>query len=172
MNGFTQAGLTAELRQGEILTGVVQYDFDPVAEQGIAKPHPFSMVVHQDCDLLWDFKRAEGKPPIINSILLVELHVPDKENMAKSNSVWEQLVKNKQERWHFLHSSTANSKDKLPDLIADFRRLFTMRPAEIYRQIQKGETQRQCVLDVPYREHFQSRFAYYLQRVALPDVEK
>jgi hypothetical protein len=169
---FTQDGLEAELRQGEILTGLIQYEFDPVKEEGVPKSQPYAMVVHQDCDLLQDFKKREAnKNPVLNSILLVELHEAEniKLSMTPSESVWDQLMKNKQERWHFLSTSYFETEEKLPDLIADFRRIFTMPPSEVYRQIKDCNVKRKCRLCVPYREHLQSRFAYYLQRIALPD---
>lgn len=172
MNAFTTDGLEAELRQGEILTGLVQYEFDPVKAEGIPKSQPYAMVVQQDCDLLQDFKKREkGKPPILNSIILIELHESEsiKTRITPDSAIWEQLKKNKQERWHFLSSSSVVGNQKLPDLIADFRRVFSMSPTEVYRQIQTGNAKRSCVLATPYREHLQSRFAFYLQRVALPD---
>ncbi len=172
MNAFTQDGLGAELRQGEILTGLIQYEFDPVKEEGIPKPQPYAMVVHQDCDLLRDFEKREANAAsVLNCILLVELHASDsiKTVMTKSNSIWEQVRQNKQERWHFLSTSSFETEPKLPDLIADFRRIFTMPPSELYKQIKNGGVKRMCVLNVPYKEHLQTRFAYYLQRIALPD---
>jgi hypothetical protein len=171
LNAFTQDGLQAELRQGEILTGLVQYEFDPVKEEGVPKSQPYAMVVHQDCDLLRDFeKREANEDPVLNGILLLELYEPDSiKPIISGNSIWEQVRKNKQERWHFLPSSSVECDQKLPDLIADFRRVFTMPPNEVYRQIKNGDVRRKCVLTIPYREHLQSRFAFYLQRIALPD---
>jgi hypothetical protein len=56
----------SSLRQGEILTGVVQYN--PVIDE-IPKElqelsftpvlHPYAIVITQDCDLEWDYKARE-----------------------------------------------------------------------------------------------------------------
>jgi hypothetical protein len=42
-------------------------------------------------------------------------------------------------------------------------------PTELERQIKAGEARRRTRLNVPYRERFQGRASFFLQRIALPD---
>jgi hypothetical protein len=56
-------------------------------------------------------------------------------------------------------------------MILDFKRCFTLPAHDIYRQINPsagGSARRRSRLEMPYREHLQSRAAFYLQRVTLP----
>ena len=59
---FTMAELANELRQGEIISGLAQYFYDPKNSEVERIVHPFSVILSQDCDLLRDFesRKAEG----------------------------------------------------------------------------------------------------------------
>ena len=71
-------------RQGEILTGVVQYK--PVPEESSAelaeakfKPiiHPYAIIVTQDCDLDWDYTARQNKDKpykLLNSVIFCEVY--------------------------------------------------------------------------------------------------
>jgi hypothetical protein len=172
LNAYSQEGLTAELRQGEILSGLMQYEYDPVTNEGEGISHSFSIVVHQDCDLLRDFedhKKQAGAT--LNGVLILQLQTEDEiRPKVAGGDIWKRILRNGEERYHLLPKKKEGSELEIPSLVADFRLIFTMPPREIYRQLNAGNLKRNCVLDPPYREHFQSRFAFYLQRVALPDI--
>ena len=76
------------------------------------------------------------------------------------------------ERFHILPSIAPDFDllgQGLPDLVVDFQRLFGVPTEEIFRQIaSENAAMRRCRLVSPYREHFQSRAMFYLQRIALP----
>jgi hypothetical protein len=53
-------------------------------------------------------------------------------------------------------------------MMLDFKRCFSLPAKEIYRQTALPDgAKRRCRLEMPYREHLQSRAAFYLQRVTL-----
>ena len=172
---------TRELRQSEILTGLVQneYDLTSVAGDGVRqRSHEYAVVCSQDCDLLRDYEaRTAGTPTTINGVLIYEAEPADqaRERSGLSSKEWKRVRQNKDERYHYLPEVPAGL-DRLavglPALILDFRRFFTMPPDVIYGQVEQRQTaQRRCRLETPFREHLQARLAFYLLRVALPDIE-
>lgn len=172
MSAYSQNDLTAELRQGEILSGLNQYEYDPITNEGEEIHHSYAIVVHQDCDLLRDFEEHQKQAgPTLNGILILQLQTEEeiKPKVAGAD-IWKRILRNGEERYHRLPKKPEGSELDIPALVADFRLIFTMPPREIYRQLHTGNLKRNCVLVSPYREHFQSRFAFYLQRVALPDI--
>lgn len=172
---YATAGLDRELRQGEIITGLSQYapDFTSGELEIVTTEHPYSVVLSQDCDLLWDFEaREKGDPPLLNGVLLYELWAgSEKSARLPGSDVWKRIKQNKDDRYHFLEAVPAALDLPglgLPELVVDFKRYFTLAPGEIYRQVSAGETLRRCRLQMPYREHLQCRAGFYFQRVMLP----
>lgn len=168
-----------ELRQAELITGLVQYDYDPTVEpDGQARKivHAYAVVASQDCDLLRHYD--EGCPDdltIINCVLLLEAEPAD-EARAKSRlgtKEWRSVRNNKNERYHVLAAippALDRENEGLPELVLDFRRFFAMTPREVYRQCaDPAGAKRRCRLEIPYREQLQNRVAFYLQRIALPE---
>lgn len=162
-----------ELRQGEIIAGLTQWVFDP--KEGVVNDqvHAYAVVASQDCDLLQDFDgRNAGAASQLNGVLLYEAR-PAGEVRAeiKGSDIWKRIRQNKDERYHALGGSGAYPNAEgipLPDLIVDFRRFFTLSATEIHRQIIENQAHRWCRLEMPFREHFQARAAFYLLRVGLP----
>lgn len=177
---YTIAELDRELRQSEIITNLRQFTYDPIG--GAAEiVHPYTIVLTQDCDLLQDFVgRAKGDPPDLNGILIYELDPAQQVLGALAGKDIRRRVKqNRDERYHVFEAVPPNFdllNAGLPELVLDFKKVFTLSADEIYRQcqIENDGAKRRCRLDMPYREHLQSRAAYYLQRVMLPlphDIE-
>ena len=91
------------------------------------------------------------------------------------------LSLNNDPRYQFLQQVAADEDrlgEGLPELTADFRRFFTVPTQELLSQIalptalldgEQIQAQRRCVLETPYMEHFCTRFAQYLARIALPE---
>jgi hypothetical protein len=138
-----------------------------------------ALIITQDCDLERDFfarrpsraveVRAEGLLP---NVLLCPV-VTVQELMAltpRGRDIWTRVKENRDERYHILQrveaSEDALSKG-LPAMGIDFKRYFTVPTDELYAQLEMGASRR-CVLVSPYLEHFSTRFAYFLSRVALP----
>lgn len=164
------------LRQGEILTDIVQ-SLLTLESVGTDTPaieeidHPVAIIASQDCDLEQDFAaKRQGKPEQLPSILLYE--VIEAQTLLKNqpgNDVRRPIANNKNERYHVLQAVKKELdalEQGLPDLGIDFRRYFTIRTEELYRQLGTGK--RRCVLRSPYLEHFCTRAAAFQCRVALP----
>jgi hypothetical protein len=173
LSAFTKEGLAAEFRQGEILTGLIQYEYNSGTAEAEEQLHPYAIIVHQDCDLLKDHDdRKKNKPPSINGLLLLQLEPLDTiKPKLPGSDILRRIERHGEDRYHMLAPVSADHEKLglgMPQLVADFRLFFTTPPAEILRQIEIGTLQRRCMLATPYKEHFQSRFGFYLQRVALP----
>lgn len=172
------------LRQGEIITNLIQsplrvdtIDSDaPVIDP---KPHPYAIVVSQDCDLDWDHKVRQGRTgpyKIIPNVLFCEVSTAEQlrgrgSDAGINSKTWNNIRNNKHERYHFLQLVTRGEDmldQGLPELGIDFTRYFTIPTEEVYTRVQINEAQRRCRLISPYLEHFSVRFAYFQFRVALP----
>lgn len=178
------------LRQGELLSDVIQYVANEDANRGavatvIERAHQWAFVVSQDCDLDWDYhtrfneSKADRRIP---SVLFCEARLATEiaqqimkdEGSKRSDKsrIWDRVEKNKDERYQFF-STIPGDVDLLgkgiDELVIDFKRYFTVPTGELYNRIESGETQRRCRLRSPYLEHLGSRFANFLSRVALPE---
>ena len=180
------------LRQGEILTNVVELQVKPNSIMNVdaddhyaVSPikHPFAIVVSQDCDLEQDFNyrfRNIGNirhdlPSIlfcqaeeIGEFILSESY----QSLFKSRTFAGNFKNNDAFRYHFIQEVPADLDTRncgLPELGIDFKRYFTMPTAEIYHRIELSHTKRRSVLNSPYRDHFSQRFYNYNNRVALPE---
>lgn len=163
-----------EFRQGEVISDVVQWVWDSEQEELVAVAHAFVIVASQDCDLLQDYNsRQTSQKSELNGILLYEAHKTFnlKATLAGSD-IWRRVIKNNDERYHALQSAPAGCdrlRSGLPDLIIDFKRFFTIPAEELTKQCsQEPGAKRRCHLKEPYREHFQTRASFYLQRVGVP----
>jgi hypothetical protein len=173
------------LRQGEILTGVIQYKpvIDELSQQAEelsfeAVSHPYVIVVTQDCDLDWDYKNRNSQDTqpskSLNSVILCEIDTAQviRDTADNMNTKEWGLVKNhRHERFYFFEKIPAEyevEQEGLPELTADFKRVFGMDSSTLYRQIEIGIVKRRTVLVSPYLEHFSRRYYYFHGRVALP----
>ncbi|RRI02377.1 hypothetical protein EH240_13040 [Mesorhizobium tamadayense] len=170
---------SGELRQGEILSNVAQHIFDAESETVNTVFHPYAIIASQDCDLLQEFeKTSAGEERTLNSVLLYEAFPTDviKPLLAPGSEYWKRVHQNTNDRYHCLEAAPAFVDllgIGLPDLVIDFKKFFAVASADIAHQVRCFDPlQRRCRLEMPYREHFQSRLAFYLQRVALPYPHK
>jgi len=167
----------SEFRQGEIITGVIQYQYKPDDGDVEELPHSFVIIASQDCDLLQDHERAvKGEKSQLNGVLLYEANDASVvRGTVGGSDIWRRVVQNNNERYHALEQAPPDIDllgIGIPDLIVDFRRLFTMTATDLLAQIRSGTAQRRCRLEMPYREQFQTRAAFYLQRVGVPTPHK
>ncbi|MGC9525906.1 MAG: hypothetical protein ACP5D7_10250 [Limnospira sp.] len=178
------------LRQGEILTGVVQYkpqingstnpEPDSIPFQKVV--HPYAIIVSQDCDLDWDYKARnnvkndpKNSNKLLNSILLCEVDtarsIRDNPNNNINSREWNYVNSNRHERYHFFQAVTPEldlGQEGLPELTSDFKRVFGIDAENLYFQIDNGTAKRRSILASPYLEHFSVRYHFFHQRVALP----
>lgn len=169
---YTKEGLKRELRQAEIISNLIQHRYDSVADNVEAVVHPYVIVATQDCDLLHDYETQA------NDTLLYEAQpaIDVRPTLPPGSEFCKRVALNTNERYHLLqsvHSDDDCIGEGIPAVIVDFRRLFTLPVIEIYRQFAKADgAKRRCRLEMPYREHFQMRAAFYFQRVMLPEPHK
>ncbi len=175
------------LRQGEILTGVVQYN--PVISEMQQETqescdlsftpilHPYTIVITQDCDLDWDYKAritSNANPTkLLNSILMCEIATAAvvRSTDGVNRKEWDLVVTHRHERFYFFEKVLPEfelQQEGLPELTADFKRVFSLDSATLYRQIEIGVVKRRTVLISPYLEHFSRRYHNFHNRVALP----
>lgn len=174
----------SSLRQGEILTGVVQYNpviddiclelqelsFTPIV-------HPYAIVITQDCDLDWDYKAREindkSSGKLLNSVVLCEIDTAKaiRDTDGINRKEWELVTAHRHERFYFFEKILPKcdlEQEGLPELTADFKKVFGIDAATLYRQIEIGMVKRRTVLVNPYLEHFSRRYYSFHGRVALP----
>lgn len=177
----------SSLRQGEILTGVVQ--FNPIVEELSQKwqelkdlpftpvLHPYAIVVTQDCDLDWDYKvrgTSNSNPAkLLNSIVLCEIGTAEsiRGTDGMNRKEWELVISHRHERFYFFEKIPLEyelEQEGLPELTADFKKVFGIDAATLYRQIELGIVKRRTILASPYLEHFSRRYHSFHGRVALP----
>jgi hypothetical protein len=170
---YTKTEMDRELRQGEVICNLTQYLYNPEQNSVETIPHPYAVVVNQDCDLLQDYNaRNGGKGTEINSVLLYIAEPTESKRAQIDGDIWRRVLSNSNDRYHLLSKSPAScdlSDAELPSLIIDFKGFFTLPPDEVYRQCAAGEATRRTRLEMPYREHLQCRAAFYFQRVMLPE---
>ncbi|MDE2857267.1 MAG: hypothetical protein OXN94_05405 [Chloroflexota bacterium] len=185
-------GFDEALRQGEILTNVVEVQIELESISGVnadnvyrANPikHPFAIIVSQDCDLEQDFNYRFGdkgnQRNLLPSILFCQAEsVKDFEksrgyrSLFNSRTFKNNFSNNDAFRYHFIQEISAELDARnsgLPELGIDFKRYFSMPTAEIYHRIELTHTYRRSVLRSPYRDHLSQRFYNFSSRVALPE---
>ena len=103
----------SSLRQGEILTGVIQYKpiMDEIPKEFqelsfIPIKHPYVIVITQDCDLDWDYKARQpdkNQPSkLLNSVILCEISTAiEIRNRANemNRKEWELVAAHRHERF-------------------------------------------------------------------------
>jgi hypothetical protein len=174
----------ASLRQGEILSDVIQLPLDPDnidfdAPTVVKIIHPFAIIVSQDCDLDWDFtarqtqEQQQAHKLLPNILFCMVSTAEELRGRADMNSgTWRGIRTNKNERYHFLQKVDPpdDALDKgLPELGIDFKRYFTIPSNEVHFQLENLTAKRRCRLLSPYLEHFSTRFSYFQSRIALPE---
>ncbi len=185
-------GVGKALRQGEILTNVVEMQLSLGSSGSVkdvriyeANPikHPHAIIVSQDCDLEQDFNYRYGttgnQRNELPSVLLCQAEDIDEfigsdlyRSLFKSRTFEGNFKNNNEFRYHFIQeipSEMSATDQRVPELGIDFKRYFGMRTAEIYHRIRLGQTQRSTILQSPYRDHFSRRFFNFNSRVALPE---
>ncbi|BAY94955.1 MULTISPECIES: hypothetical protein [unclassified Tolypothrix] len=174
------------LRQGEILTGVIQFipvpnEASPELDKTQFKPiiHPYAIVVSQDCDLDWDYKArqtTDKQNKLLNSILCCEIYQAqeirqDRNTYQMNSEKWNLVKTNCNKQFHFFEKIPLEcdlTKEGLAELTADFKKVFAVDPEFLYYQISINKVQRRSVFVSPYLEDFFQRYYSYHGRVALP----
>lgn len=84
---------------------------------------------------------------------------------------WKLVKSQRHERFYFFEGIPREYELEgmgLPELTSDFKKVFGIAAATLYRQLDLGITKRRAVLSNPYLEHFSRRYHNFHGRVALP----
>jgi len=187
---FAPSPVPGVLRQGEILTDVITFHvrnarlYQDDGEYAIeAETHPYALVLTQDCDLDWDFKARAEYPEdrrgdnkcqakLVPNVLLCDLFTSDAlRPRIAGGDIFKRVRGNQDERYHCLPAISLTEDlagEGLPELIADFKRIFSVLTDELYGYLAQG-ARRRAFLQSPHLQHLSTRFGYYCLRVALPD---
>ena len=188
MNGavaiYSPSPLEGRLRQGEILTNLIQVKValaslrqgnDPSLERIV---HPFAIVASQDCELEQDYRlREKSEKESLPNVLFCEVMEAERTRAGPPplvSRIWDRVKTNQSERYHFLQRilpSEDRQGSGLPSLCIDFKRYFTIPTDEVYYHLPL-EIKRRCFLNPPWLEHFSDRLCHFLSRVALPVEHK
>lgn len=192
MFASSKAGIASSLRQGEILTNLVQIQVNLESIETVQNNinysvtplvHPYAIIVSQDCDLEQDFnfrfhkcgKERHRLPSVLfcEVIEAEELRQGERnQNVFQSKTVRKNFLDNNEYRFHFIQAIPEEFdalKQGLPELGMEFKRYFSMPTGEVYRRIELSHAQRRCRLKSPYLEHFCNRFHHFNNRIALPE---
>jgi hypothetical protein len=161
-----------EIRQGEIISSLTQYEFDPESGDLIDVPVALAVVASQDCDLLRDHEAwtKESSSSLTNILLFPAVECAVAKGTLGGSDIWKIAKQNKNERYHVLQSVTVETDLQsigIPDLFVDFRQLLTLTPRQLRWQLDSGVAHRRCRMKPPYGEHFQTRATQYLGRIGL-----
>ena len=189
---LSSTGVSSALRQGEVLSNVVELQIvldsitgmaDRSTYEADAIEHPFVIIVSQDCDLDQDFnfrfrnigsQRHELPGVLFCQAMQAKEFVrnPRHSSIFKSRTNLGHFKNNSDFRFHFMQEIPAKLdalKQGLPELAIEFKRYFSLPTGEVYHRIKLDHTQRRCGLKSPYLEHFCDRFHYFNNRIALPE---
>ena len=177
------------LCQGDLLRDVVLVEWAEIIEEQPRKldiqkkSWPYAVVVSQECDLHQDVSnRANAskatQDKYLHSVLLCPAfpmqkfregtHLESLEIRCEpiDKKRWNTIQTNKNDRYHYLPAFEAL---QVPDIVLDFKHFTTaprniisdrLRPASYFASL--GQL---------FREHLSQRFANFLARIALPDLE-
>jgi hypothetical protein len=182
---YSAALTDKELRQGEIITGLINYavkadpaDVDKVITSGLSIP--YSIVATPDCDLLHSFHAiGENKPERINGVLFFEAEESGsaRKKIGFGTKEWKLVSSNRWEGFHLLSGfqpSCDSLGEQIPDILVDFKRYFMLPTQEVYRQCKstvEPKATRRCYLGDLWREQLQQRAMTYMQRVGTPNPD-
>jgi hypothetical protein len=139
--------------------------------------HPYAIVVTQDCDLDWDYRAREEdsgqSTKLLNSVILCEITTATEVRGFEDINAneWNLVKTQRHERFYFFEKIPVEcelGEIGLPELTADFKKIFGIDSADLYRQIDSDRAKRRSLLTSPYLEHFSRRYYSFHGRVALP----
>lgn len=187
---FSPSVLNTPLRQGEILSQVIQLipgnpgeipSGAPPAISAEIITHKYSVIVSQDCDLNSDFynreemeanveKKGKLEPKLLSNVLLCEASMWSSLSAIGIDSK-DRLKKNQDIKYHYLQNVSEKQDLKgvgIDALVISFHRSFSVSTKDLLERIKTAQTDRRAIMNSPYFEHLSDRFTYYVGRVGLP----
>lgn len=149
--------------------------------------YPLCILLNQDCDLNSDFRSRTTKeedpksnndkdilwlvfaPVYVFAQFLQGDHLTElgmKMSKLEDNTLISKILQNEIPRFHFLKFE---AKEKLPEMIIDFKHFFTKSNTSFLKDTKKKLEFSALPL---FREAISQRFAYYLSRIGLPEIKQ
>ena len=180
--------------QGELYRNLIYLEFIDEKKSLDVFSFPFALIFTQECDLKWDYEGHNGGKKkynqYLNSILccpaypstelregthLYEIEGKEEYKMRefvprgkKDNTSWNQVKQNSDPRYHYLQTFEVDGI-VIPELVLDFKHYYSI-PRDLF-YLRKENAEYIARLNVPFRELVSQRFAYFLSRVGLPELE-
>lgn len=145
---------------------------------------PYIVVLTQDCDLSEDYlcreglrKTGESQDKYLQSILICPLFLAedfrsgnhlsmiDLKMQHQNSGLWGTIINNKNERYHHFN---IDRKNQIDELVADFKFYYTIPRNNLYKD---ADINYKISINKLFRESLSQRFAYYLSRIGLPELE-
>jgi hypothetical protein len=137
---------------------------------------PYIVCLNQECDLESDFNLTSNKDSKLLHLAIApafnfeefltgnhwgDIFENSKGGKRKDTKI-NLIIDNEIPRYHYLNFS---SKDKMPELIIDFKHFFSINKDFLYSKID----QRICSIDDLYKEKISQRFSHFISRIGLPE---
>jgi hypothetical protein len=175
-------------RQGDILRDLRIVEWAEIVQDDLViteRQLPYAVILSQECDLEHDYNnhaddtRFKGlKDKCLPTILVCPAYLATQlrtgehlQNLglkmqSLSSDQFKRLKQNNDSRYHYL----AEEADlQLPELVVDFKHFFSIPRNVIYRDsVSSGYV---CSIDDLFRENLSNRFANYISRIGLPELE-
>lgn len=178
------------LTQGEILLDI--REFRPPNNASVltvSQEVTFSSIVHTkaivitpDCDLLSDYStrnspadedRHSSSARLLEHIQLCDVFTEEeiRSNRGLNSSLWSQVRKNQNERYHTLPSVDEPDfrTTSHPKYFLDFKRMFTIPTEFLYTLLESKETQRLGIVPPVWIHQLIQRYFAFHSRVGVPD---
>lgn len=141
---------------------------------------PYCIIMTQDCDLKWDFeKRKNGSnndkhlptilvcPAYSDEAFFTGKHIDGWQMQEYKGKAIDKLKGNDEiNRCHYLKG---DSDFQVPNLVIDFKHFYTLPTATLYKQYSNLYL---ATINELFRERLSQRFANYLSRFGLPDLNE
>lgn len=178
--------IVSRYRQGDIIREMKIVEWAEVIDNEIIvleRSLPYGAILSQECDLEHDYNnRADLEKCKISTDKFLQMllvcpayiaedvrqgtHLPNHIMQSFGRDQWKRIKQNNDSRYHFL---AEDPEKQVPDLVIDFKHYFTIPRAIAYRDSIKSNFV--ASLDDLFREHLSNRFAHYLSRIGLPEIE-
>lgn len=178
---------TSRYRQGDILRDVQIVEWAEVINNELAvkaRNLKYCIILSQECDLEHDYNNREDlekckndTDKFLQSLLLcpaypaatwrLGTHLEELKMQKINSDEWKRVKQNNNYRYHYLPEY---EDGQVPELVFDFKHYITVPREVAYRKEFKNNFL--ISLDDLFREHLSSRFAHYLSRIGLPELER
>jgi len=181
INEFTKTYPKIKINQGDILKDIsliVQTDFVEGSAVISEITLEYAVVINQECDLDVDFNtRVNGstnQDKYLPNILLLPAYLSSKfregshrgeslKGMVWNSDQWRTVRQNNNARLHVIQP---NEDFQIPELIIDFKHLYSINRDVLYKSINEKYLASICEI---YRESLSQRYAFYLSRIGIPE---